>query len=162
MYQSLPPFPCLQIQTQKKNMPMKNRARSCGKVTGVNIAKSLLVTVNTIGRCVMFVGTKSSFKKGWVGRGCGRAGWVDVAATIMARWQEVRAYRAYFLVLVFIGFEEGSDGKLREVHRLKQIKFGDLREVPEWKDEKEEEIARQEMDAALVVEPSRKKIWRWR
>ena len=162
MYQSLPPFPCLQIQTQKKNIPMKNRPRSCGKLTGVNIAKSLLVTVNTIGRCVMIVGEKTSFKKVWVGRGCGRAGWVDVAATIMARWQEVRAYRAYFLVLVFIGFEEGSDGKLREVHRLKQIKFGDLREVPEWKDEKEEEIARQEMDAALVVEPSRKKIWRWR
>ena len=87
-------------------------------------------------------------------------GWVEVAAAIMARWQEVRAYRAYFLVS--IGFEEGSDGKLREVYRLKQIKFGDLREVPEWKDEKEEEIARQEMEAALVVEPSRKKIWRWR
>ena len=154
MYQSLPQFPFLQIQTQKKNIPMKNRPRACGKLV------TLLVTANTIGRCVIIVGEKTSFKKGWVGRGCGRAGWVEVAAAIMARWQEVRAYRAYFLV--FIGFEEGSDGKLREVYRLKQIKFGDLREVQEWKDEKEEEIARQEMDAALVVEPSRKKIWRWR
>ena len=70
----------------------------------------------------------------------------------------MRAYRAYFLV--FIGVEECSSGKLREVYKLTQIKFGSLREVQEWKGEKEEEIARHEMIAALCMEPSRKKIWR--
>ena len=42
------------------------------------------------------------------------------------------------------------------------IKFGDRHEVLGWIEEKEEEIVRQEMVAALVVERSRKKIWRWR
>ena len=135
MYQSLPQFPFLQIQTQKKNIPMNNRPRSCGKLTSVNIAIALLVTANTIGPRVIIVGEKTSFKKGWVGRGCGRAGWVEVAAAIMARWQEVRAYRAYFLV--FNGVEECISGKLRDAYKVKQIKFGSRREVQEWKDEKE-------------------------
>ena len=42
------------------------------------------------------------------------------------------------------------------------IKFGGRHEVLGWTEEKEEEIVRQEIDAALVVERSRKKIWRWR